>query len=184
MIVGIDEVGRGCLAGPLCVGAVALKDRQKFKGLKDSKLMTQIQKGRLSLEIRQKAATIGIGWASADEIDYLGLTDALKLAAERALACIEIEFDQIIMDGSLMLIKDPRAKAIPKADSTVQAVSAAAVIAKVARDNYMKAFDAVHPGYEFAKHVGYGTALHRQLLQQNGPSPLHRKSFKPVAELL
>lgn len=184
IIVGVDEVGRGCLAGPLCVGAVALKDKQRFVGLKDSKLMTLLQRQKLSHQIKQKALAIGLGWASSTEIDELGMTGALKLATKRALDHIHIEYDRLVIDGNLRLSEDPRAEMIPKADATVQAVSAAAVVAKVARDRYMEQLDSLHPAYQFAKHKGYATALHRQMLQENGPSPMHRRSFKQVRELL
>lgn len=184
MIVGVDEVGRGSLAGPLCVGAVAFSEEQTIPGLKDSKLLTAPQRKKLALLIKQQATAAALGWASAQEIDKLGLTSALRLATARALAGITIDYEQLILDGKLSFSDDPRATTLPRADALVPAVSAASIIAKVARDTYMGVMNRLYINYQFAKHVGYGTALHRQLLQQHGPSPLHRHSFTPVREVL
>lgn len=184
MIVGVDEVGRGSLAGPLCVGAVAFDHGQTIDGVKDSKLLSRQQRQRLALLIKQHAPAVALGWASSQEIDTVGLTAALRLAASRALAGIMIDHTEIILDGKLPFSDDPRVRTLPKADALVPAVSAASIIAKVARDTYMHLMDVRYARYQFAQHVGYGTALHRSLLQQYGPSPLHRRSFGPVKALL
>ncbi len=182
MLVGIDEVGRGCLAGPLVAGAVVLGPR--INGLRDSKLLTREQRETLALRIERKAIAYGLGWATPAEIDQLGLTTANGLAMQRALDCITCEYDEIILDGSYNYLKDnPLSKAIIKADQTVKAVSAASIIAKVARDNYMRNQAEIYPGYLFESHVGYATKAHRAALKQLGRCDLHRLSFAPVYSL-
>lgn len=183
MVVGIDEVGRGCWAGPLVAGAVALG--QPIAGLKDSKQLSKMQRTRLALEVREKAFAIGVGWVSAREVDELGLTASVRLAMQRALALIDTPFDEIIIDGNLnFLATDPRAQAVVKADRSVPAVSAASIIAKVARDEWMCSQAAVNfPAYGFEKHVGYGTKLHQEMLKIHGACVLHRQSYKPIQQL-
>lgn len=181
--VGLDEVGRGCWAGPLVAGAVILS--APIHGLKDSKKLSKRQRQALSSRIYAQA-TVGLGWVEPTEIDQVGLSMAVGLAMERALAQITSQFDEIIIDGNINYFPhDPRAKAVIRADDSVPAVSAASIVAKVARDEYManeahKSF----PMYEFSKHVGYGTKLHIEMLKLHGVSPLHRKSYKPIMELL
>ena len=179
MIVGIDEVGRGAWAGPMVVGAVLLGG-VSIPGLTDSKKLTKKQREALNIEIRQKALGIGIGWVSSKQIDLIGLSDALKLAARRALMHIRHDYKEIIIDGTIALIDDPRVTLMKKADLLVPSVSAASIVAKVARDNYMRHLDAVFPGYKFTSHVGYGTAAHRAAIEANGVTPLHRLSFAPL----
>ncbi len=179
MIVGIDEVGRGAWAGPLVVGAVLLGG-VSIDGLTDSKLLSKKQREVLSLEIRQRAVAIGLGWVSARQIDEIGLSAALKLASRRALAHIRHDYHEIIIDGTIRLIDDPRVTLMKKADLLVPSVSAASVVAKVARDNYMKHLDAVFPGYKFAGHVGYGVAAHRAAIDRLGASPVHRVTYQPL----
>jgi len=181
--VGIDEVGRGCWAGPLVAGAVVLAE--PIKGLNDSKKLSKKQRERLAAEIQIQAMAIGLGWVSAEELDNVGITTAVKMAMERALAQIEIDFDEVIIDGNINYFPDePRAKVIIKADATVPAVSAASIIAKVARDKYMSELGSAYAGYEFAKHVGYGTTAHLAALQKLGVCDLHRRSFKPIQAFL
>ncbi|HSX45687.1 MAG TPA: ribonuclease HII [Candidatus Saccharimonadia bacterium] len=182
VIAGIDEVGRGCWAGPVVAGAVVLADA--IPGLKDSKLLSKKQRERLAAQVEVEALAVGIGWAQAVEVDELGMTEAVRLAMQRALELIIIPYGQIIIDGSLnFLAENPTAVAIVKADQTVPAVSAASIVAKVARDKYMAEACVKYPGYGFDKHVGYGTALHLEMLKLHGVSELHRKSFKPIREL-
>ena len=181
MIVGIDEVGRGAWAGPLAVGAVLLGGAS-IDGLTDSKKLTKKQRELLDLEIRQKALGIGIGWVSASVIDQIGLTAALKLASRRAIAHIRHEYREIIIDGTIKFIDDPRVTTMKKADLLVPSVSAASIVAKVARDNYMKHLDKVFPGYRFTGHVGYGTAAHREAIAKLGVTPLHRLSYTPLRD--
>lgn len=183
VMLGIDEVGRGCWAGPLVVGAVALD--QPVEGLKDSKKLSQKHREELSAIILSQAMATSLGWVTAQEIDALGLTRSTGLAAERALAQIKINFDEIIIDGNTnFLPKDPRARAIVKADDSVAAVSAASIIAKVARDAYMVQAALLYPNYGFEKHVGYGTARHIAALKEHGICQLHRLSYKPIRNII
>ncbi len=180
MIVGIDEVGRGAWAGPMVVGAVLLGGAE-IVGLTDSKKLSKKQRERLDIEIRQKAVGIGLGWVSSRQIDQIGLSKALSLAARRALAHLDRHaYKEIIIDGTVKLIDDPRVMLMKKADLLVPSVSAASIVAKVARDNYMAHLDDVFPGYGFKGHVGYGTAVHRQAIDEKGALPVHRMSFSPL----
>lgn len=183
MIVGIDEVGRGSWAGPICVAAVAWPDDAVLDGLNDSKKVPLKKRGPLAEAVRRRAADVGIGWASPAMVDDLGVTEALKYAANQALGQLFTAFHEAIVDGNIMLVDDPRAVTLVKADATVPAVMAASIIAKVARDSYMASLDGVYRGYQFAKHVGYGTALHKQLLELNGPSKVHRFSYEPIKSM-
>jgi ribonuclease HII len=181
MLVGIDEVGRGCWAGPVTAGAVILRPRSKLAGLKDSKQLTKRQRARLDVQIRAKALAYGIGWAEPAEVDQHGLTAAVRLAMERALAAITVPYDEVVIDGSLnFLAHNPKARALTKADGFLSCVSAASIIAKVARDRFMAEAAARFPHYAFERHVGYGTAVHRAAVEANGICELHRRSFKPL----
>jgi ribonuclease HII len=183
LTLGIDEVGRGCWAGPLVAGAVVLA--QPLAGLKDSKLLSKRQRERLTAEIETTAVTIGLGWVKPAEIDEIGLTAAVGLAMRRALTQISAEYDDIVIDGNINFLADnPKARAVIKADATVPAVSAASIVAKVARDRYMTEIAQQYPNYGFERHVGYGTALHHAQLKLHGVSDLHRRSFKPIQALL
>lgn len=182
MVVGIDEVGRGAWAGPLVVGAVVLGGKE-IPGLTDSKKLTPKKREALNLQIKQAAAGIGIGWVSAKTIDRVGLSAALKLAAQKALAGVACDYDQIIIDGTIKLIDDPRVTTMKQADLLVPSVSAASIIAKVARDHYMGILANTFPGYGFESHVGYGTAAHSAALAKQGVTPIHRTSFAPIADM-
>ncbi len=182
--VGIDEVGRGCWAGPLVAGAVVL--REPIAGLKDSKKLSKLQRQNLTANIELQALAMGLGWVSVAEVDELGVTAATALAMRRALSQIQVPFDEIIIDGNINYFPDDkRTRAIIKADDIVPAVSAASIIAKVSRDNYMAGVaHKRYPAYGFNRHVGYGTALHRQMLELYGVSDMHRKSFQPIQMLM
>lgn len=183
MIVGIDEVGRGCLAGPLVAGAVLLRD--PIEGLRDSKKLTRLQRERLSAQIKIEALAIGLGWVSAAELDQVGLTAAVGLAMKRALAGITMPFTEIIIDGNYnFLAGHASARCIIKADDTVPSVSAASIIAKVARDAFMREAALKYPNYAFESHVGYSTSAHLEALRKHGMCELHRRSFAPVRALL
>ncbi len=186
MILGIDEVGRGCWAGPLVVGAVVLGDT-KIPGLTDSKKLTAKKRETLAEDIRREAPGIGLGWVYPDELDAIGLSQSLVEATKRAVQEIDTSYHEIIIDGTVNFLKDTSkgeyVTLIKKADLLIPSVSAASIIAKVARDQYMIEQDLAYPGYGFADHVGYGTAKHRQALVKFGPTPLHRQSFKPIADL-
>ena len=183
MIVGIDEVGRGCWAGPVVAGAVLLGD--PIRGLRDSKVLTKKARERLDAEIRVAALAFGIGWVAPAELDTIGLTEAVRLAMRRAFAAITAPYQKVVIDGNYNYFPDvENCEAVIKADDTVPAVSAASIIAKVARDRYMADMSTKFPGYGFEKHVGYGTAAHRAALQLQGVCELHRRSFKPVQLLV
>lgn len=177
--VGIDEVGRGCWAGPLVAGAVVLG--KPIAELRDSKKLTKKRREELSEQILASARAVGFGWVSAQDVDAVGLSEAVRLAMQRALDQITVEFDVLIIDGNINYFPaDARAKAIVKADDSVPAVSAASIVAKVARDNWMAKQAQNYPEYQFDRHVGYGTALHIKALQDHGVCALHRQSYKPI----
>lgn len=186
MIVGIDEVGRGPWAGPLVIGAVVLGDAA-IDGLTDSKKLTKLRREELSRQIIGQAASYGIGWVDTDELDEIGLSAALTLATKRALAQIRVPYHEIIIDGTVNFLKDTGkgeyVTTMKKADLLIASVSAASIIAKVARDDYMAECDNRFPGYGFGSHVGYGTAKHLQAIKDNGITSEHRMSFAPIKKL-
>jgi ribonuclease HII len=182
-VVGIDEVGRGCLAGPLVAAAVVL-DKRMYK-LRDSKVLTKHQREVLAARIQIKALAYATGWVSPQEIDQVGMTKATSLAMKRALDQITCDYDEIIIDGIVNFLKpNPKAKTIVKADQTVPVVSAASIIAKVARDQFMTEIATKYPLYQFERHVGYGTRLHREMLKLHGHCDIHRLSFRPLKATL
>ncbi|HEX7483514.1 MAG TPA: ribonuclease HII [Candidatus Saccharimonadales bacterium] len=185
MILGIDEVGRGPWAGPLVIGAVVLGSAS-IDGLTDSKKLTKKRRGELDVIIREQADGYGLGWVSAAEIDEIGLSAALVLATKRAVEQVSAPYHEIIIDGTINFLKDTSkgqyVTTLKKADLLIPSVSAASIIAKVARDNYMAEQDEAYPGYKFSSHVGYGTAVHRTAIEQLGVTPLHRLSFAPLAK--
>lgn len=182
-IVGIDEVGRGCWAGPVVAAAVLLG--KPVTGLKDSKKTTAKQRQLLTGLVQATAASYGIGWASAEYVDQHGLTQAVRFAMQQALDQITQPYGKVIIDGSFNFLADnQKTETLIKADDTVPAVSAASIIAKVARDAYMAEQALNFPGYGFERHVGYGTAAHSTALRALGPCQLHRMSYKPLKALV
>ena len=192
MILGIDEVGRGPWAGPLVVGAVILGGAE-IDGLDDSKKLTKKRRQDLDALIRQQAAAWALGWVSARELDDIGMSEALRLATRRAVEQIQaicrdekLGFDEIIIDGTVNFLRGTALEkfvaAIPKADGLIPSVSAASIIAKVARDQFMAEQDAVYPGYGFKSNAGYGVAKHRAAIERLGVTPLHRLSFALLAK--
>ncbi|MGB4420831.1 MAG: ribonuclease HII [Candidatus Saccharimonadales bacterium] len=183
MILGIDEVGRGSWAGPLVIGAVIL-DGTKIQNLNDSKKLSKRLREQLDLEIRSKARAYGLGWVSPQEIDEMGLSKALTIASLRAIENINLPYDEIIIDGNVNFLKDTAKSSIvttiKKADELIPSVSAASIIAKVARDEYMKMQHKKYVNYGFNNHVGYGTKNHINSIKKYGVTPLHRLSIKPL----
>ena len=183
MILGIDEVGRGPWAGPLVVGAVVLGGAV-INGLTDSKKLSKKQRELLDIEIRQKAIGIGLGWVDAMEIDEIGLSESLKLATIRAVEQITVPYHEIVIDGTVNFLSGTNKKSyvttMKKADLLVPSVSAASIVAKVARDKFMASQDEIYQGYNFKSHVGYGTTAHSLAIQKIGVTKLHRLSFKPL----
>jgi len=183
-IAGVDEAGRGPLAGPVVAGAVILHPDNQILGLNDSKKLSETARDRLYDEIIEKALSYGIGIASVEEIDSLNILQATLLAMRRAVASLSVVPHEIWVDGN----QDPncgiKAQLIIQGDATVPAISAASILAKVTRDRMMLALDAQYPGYDLAKHKGYGTRVHMNLLKSLGASACHRKSFRPVREAM
>lgn len=185
-ILGVDEVGRGAWAGPLVVGAVVLGEA-KIEGLADSKVLSVKKREKLSEIIWREAASVGLGWVSAKEVDKIGLAEALRLATRRAVEQIEVSYHEIIIDGTVNFLsgtsKGEYVTTLRKADQVIGAVSAASIVAKVARDRYMVDVAEKSPGYGFERHVGYGTAAHRAALEKLGVVKEHRLSVRPVQEI-
>ena len=192
MILGIDEVGRGPWAGPLVVGAVILGGAE-IDGLDDSKKLTKKRRQDLDALIRQQAAAWALGWVSAQELDDIGMSEALRLATRRAVEQIQAQcrqqnlaFSEIIIDGKVNFLRgtalEQYVTVMAKADGLVPSVSAASIVAKVARDQFMAEQDAVYPGYGFKSNAGYGVAKHRAAIERLGVTPLHRLSFAPLAK--
>ena len=153
-------------------------------GLDDSKVLSKKRRAALT-ELIQQNAEVSLGWVTPTEVDELGLTEAVRLAMQRAIDGLKTTYDEVIIDGNYnYLTHISGTQAIIKADGSVPAVSAASIVAKVARDTYMEQLEDRYDLWEFAKHVGYGTALHRQLLLEHGVSDIHRKSYKPIRALL
>ena len=183
-IVGIDEVGRGSIAGPLVVGAVVLD--VDIKGMRDSKLLSHAQREKFSDQIYESAKYVGLGWVSAAELDRIGLTAALTLASTRALSELKLSPLTYILDGNFnYLIKAYKPyQLVVKGDNSVPSISAASIVAKVARDAYMYKLALELPQYGFERHVGYATKAHLEALSSHGVTTHHRRSFEPVKSLV
>ena len=196
MILGIDEVGRGPYAGPLVIGACILGDWQNSENaewiekLTDSKKLSAKRREELYVLIKEKALAAATGWVSSAEIDEIGLSEALRLATKRVVEQIQktkVPFSEIIIDGTMNFLVGTKLEkyvsTLKKGDFLVKEISAASILAKVERDNYMAKLDAVYPEYGFGKHVGYGTAAHQKAMEEFGLTPEHRRSFRPVREI-
>ena len=192
-ILGIDEVGRGPLSGPLVVGAVILPEPwPEWVGeLRDSKKLSVKKREKLSSVILNEALATGLGWVMAEELDNVGISEALKLATKRAVELVQkfhVPFSQIIIDGKVNFLQGTAlgsyVSTAVKADDLIKEVSAASIIAKVARDRYMYEVGERFPGYGFEKHVGYGTAKHLAAIREMGICEEHRKSFEPIRTMV
>ena len=184
LLAGVDEAGRGPLAGPVVAAAVILDPRQPIAGLADSKKLTARRRERLYDEICAKALCCSIALASVAEIDRLNILQATLLAMQRAVAGLRLPPAKVLVDGNRLPRLAMRAEAVVGGDARVAAISAASILAKVTRDRWCVEVDAQWPQYGFAAHKGYGTAAHLAALQAHGPCALHRRSFAPVAAAL
>lgn len=182
IVAGIDEVGRGSWAGPVTAAAVILPRRIYIAGVQDSKLLSPGERQRLGQIIKRRAVAIGLGWASSAEIDKFGLTWAVQQSGLRALTALGTEYHAVMLDGNHNYLRDHcPARAEIKADNRCLSVAAASIVAKVARDNFMRHQHRLYPHFGFDTNVGYGTAEHRRAVR-SGLSPLHRRLFAPVMQ--
>jgi ribonuclease HII len=183
-VAGVDEAGRGPLAGPVIAAAVILDPENPVNGLKDSKQLAPSRREALYLEITQKATAWAVGRAGVEEIDRLNILQATLLAMQRAVSMLNPPAHFVVVDGNHCPRLDCPVEAIVRGDSLIAAISAASIIAKVTRDREMDAMDRRYPGYGLARHKGYPSKEHLQALQKLGITPQHRRSYAPVRRLL
>ena len=184
LLAGVDEAGRGPLAGPVFAAAVILDDLTPIKGLADSKKLSPLKRNKLYDEIRARALCCSVAQASVEEIDRLNILQATMLAMQRAVQGLRLKPGKVLVDGNRLPVLDILAEAIVKGDSKVPCISAASILAKVERDRWCESIDQAFPNYGFAQHKGYGTVAHLSALQTHGPTIWHRRSFAPVTALL
>jgi len=184
LIAGVDEAGRGPLAGPVVAAAVILDDLNPIQGLADSKKLSPARREKLYDEIRAKALCCSIAEASVEEIDQLNILQATLLAMRRAVEGLRLKPTKVLVDGNRLPTLDVLAEAIVKGDAKVPAISAASILAKVHRDRWCAQYHEQFPQYGFAAHKGYGTAEHIAALREHGACPQHRKTFAPVSGVL
>lgn len=184
MIAGVDEAGRGPLAGPVCAAAVILADAAPIDGLADSKQLTASRREVLATRIRGAAVAWAVAFASVEEIDRLNILQATFLAMRRAVDALAVQPLEVWVDGNRAPHWDRPTRCVVGGDATVPAISAASILAKTARDALMQRLALEHPGYGFERHAGYPVPAHLEALARLGPSPVHRRSFAPVARLL
>jgi ribonuclease HII len=184
LIAGVDEAGRGPLAGPVVAAAVILDPRYPIAGLNDSKKLTEKQRDRLFLEIRQHALAWSVARARVGEIDAINILQASLLAMQRAVAQLSVKPTLALIDGNKCPLLDCEARAIVNGDALEPSISAASIVAKVLRDRIMLMLDKKYPQYGFAKHKGYPTAYHVNALKEHGITRVHRLTFGPVKNLL
>jgi ribonuclease HII len=185
LTAGVDEAGRGPLAGPVVAAAVILDERHPIAGIADSKALSPARRADLAVEIRARSLAYGLGWADVAEIDAINILQATMLAMRRAIAALTRAPAHVVVDGNRCpdvagLGFECSIEAVVKGDAKVVCIGAASIVAKVARDEYMVELDRRYPGYGFAGHKGYPTEAHIAALNRLGPSPVHRRSFVPV----
>ncbi len=176
-VCGVDEAGRGPLAGPVCAGAVILKKGQIIEGVNDSKKLSEKKRDVLFDIIKSEALAYGIGWADVEEIEEINILNAAMLAMKRAVEALSIKPDFALIDGNKTPILNIPSLAVVKGDSRSESIAAASILAKVSRDRLMIELAEKYPEYQFEKHKGYGTKLHREMLLKYGPCEVHRPSF-------
>lgn len=184
LVAGVDEAGRGPLAGPVVAAAVILDDLHSIRGLADSKALTPLKRARLYDEIRAKALCCCVAEATVEEIDRLNILQATLLAMRRAVEGLRLKPAKVLVDGNRLPALPMLAEAVVGGDAKVASISAASILAKVTRDRWCEAFHQEYPAYGFASHKGYGTAEHLAALREHGPCPAHRRTFSPVAQWL
>ena len=184
VLAGVDEAGRGPLAGPVVAAAVVLHPRRPVDGLADSKLLTPRARDRLDAAIRKRARTLAVASATVEEIERLDILRASLLAMRRAVEALSPSPTRVLVDGNRVPDLDCEVRSIVSGDALVPEISAASIIAKVARDREMVRLDRQYPEYGFASHKGYPTSAHRLALERYGPCPAHRRTFAPVRRLL
>lgn len=184
LICGVDEAGRGPLAGPVSAAAVILDDNNPIEGLADSKKLSEKQRDALAPVIRERALAWAVAYAEVGEIDRLNILQATLLAMRRAVLALPVQPQRMLVDGLYCPDTGIPGEAVVKGDSKVAAISAASILAKTARDELMLQLHEQYPHYGFAEHKGYPTAAHLAALREHGISDVHRRSFKPVRELL
>jgi ribonuclease HII len=184
LMAGVDEAGRGPLAGPVVAAAVILDEMRPIAGLNDSKKLTALRRERLYDEIRAKALCCSVAQASVEEIDRLNILQATLLAMRRAVEGLRLKPAKVLVDGNRLPVLGMLAEAIVGGDALVPAISAASILAKVTRDRWCAELDQQYPQYGFASHKGYGTAVHLAALRAHGACPEHRKTFAPVTQVL
>lgn len=184
IIAGVDEAGRGPLAGDVVAAAVVLDHRKPIKGLADSKKLSEKKRESLFVEIQDKALSFFVARATVAEIEELNILHASMLAMHRAVENLLLQPDHVLVDGNRLPRWHYSSEAVVQGDASVSAISAASILAKVTRDREMHELDKVYPGYGFAEHKGYPTRNHFAALQRLGPSPIHRRGYAPVRELV
>ena len=180
IIAGVDEAGRGCLAGPVVAGAVILDENRPIHGLRDSKALSEKRRNELFEQIHEKALAYSVGMTAAEEIDRINILRAALLAMEKAVLSLGRKPDFLLIDGNSKTSLPIRQEAIIKGDSKCASIAAASIVAKVTRDRIMTEIETEYPGYGFSRHKGYPTKEHLGALRNLGPCPIHRKSFKCV----
>ena len=179
-VAGVDEAGRGALAGPVVAAAVILPPRPRLRGLADSKLLTPAARESLYARIRAQAVAVGVGRVEAAIVDAANVLQATLMAMAQAVAALHAQPDIVLVDGTIVPPLALASRAIPHGDALVPAIAAASIVAKVTRDRLMADLAGRFPAYGFDRHKGYGTAAHQAALERHGPSPIHRISFAPV----
>jgi ribonuclease HII len=184
LIAGVDEVGRGPLAGPVIAAAVILDETKPIEGLADSKVLSATRREELAQLIRERALCWALGRAEVEDIDRINILQASLLAMQRAVAALSLSPELVLVDGNQTPDLQCAVQAVIRGDATVPSISAASILAKVARDAEMIQMDVLYPEYGFSKHKGYPTELHLRALEKCGVSSIHRRSFGPVRKLL
>lgn len=184
-VAGVDEAGRGPIAGPVCAAAVILDPARPIEGLNDSKKLTARKREMLEPLIKERAKAWSIAWGTVEEIDEINILQSTMRTMRRAVNGLKLKPDAILIDGNRVPENLPApAEAVVKGDAKVEAIAAASILAKTARDRLMAVLDVQYPGYGFARHAGYGTAAHLDAIRRLGVAPCHRRTFEPIKSIV